>query len=90
MPAPKLVTISPDSGKGGDVIKLDGENLSGVQRVIFVDSQGDQNEGKDLSVVSNAEVQVTVPTSMAAGKAKVHAVDGKNINSNQLPFSVTG
>lgn len=83
-PAPVLLSVSPDSGKGGDTITVSGSSFGTTQTgnsVRFGSSNG------SIIVWSDTLVRATVPTSLAGGSTVVMVVRGSKV-SNTAAFKV--
>jgi hypothetical protein len=83
-PAPVLVSVSPDSGKGGDTITVFGTAFGTTQTgssVRFGSSNG------SIVTWSDTLIRAMVPTSLAGGSTVVMVVRGTKV-SNTAAFKV--
>jgi uncharacterized repeat protein (TIGR03803 family) len=77
-----FVKLEPASGEVGEAITILGSDLTGATKVTF------NGKAAEFKVVSNTEIQATVPAEANTGKVEVTTPRGA-ISSN-VPFEVGG
>jgi len=80
-PPPTVSSFTPTSGPIGTTVDIHGSNFAGAQEVQFANS-----EATDFTVVSDSEIQATVPTSAKTGPISV--TTGSGTGSSASPFTV--
>ncbi|MEV7595933.1 IPT/TIG domain-containing protein [Kitasatospora sp. NPDC089797] len=87
---PIIEHLEPDNGKVDQTIIIGGQNLAGVQSVTFVDSHNNKKSGSNLKVISNDEVQVTVPKGLTSGVAQVTVTSPGGTSTPPTDFPIIG
>lgn len=77
----RITSFNPSSGKRGDLITVDGQNLSGTTRVLF------NNAAAEFNVLSPTRLTATLPANATSGRVSVETPAGTVLSSGT--FNVT-
>jgi hypothetical protein len=78
---PMVTTVQPQSGQVGDMVRIQGSGLSSVNHVLFSGSRD-----ADFKVLSDAEIQCTVPDGALPGPIELGTPQGSV--KTPVPFAV--
>lgn len=74
----RVTSFTPGSGRRGDVITIDGQNLTSTTRVLFNGVEA------EFTIVSPSRITATIPASATSGKIAVETPAGKVESSASL------
>jgi hypothetical protein len=87
--SPVIDTLTPDYGRAGASVKITGSSLTGINQVLFTDSNGDQTVSATFKSGGDSLITATVPSHAVTGPIEVIRHDGTNPDQTALSDDFT-
>jgi len=86
---PKVTSVEPDTGKGGDAVSAKGENLdkSSIGELYLTDGKNDTKVA--IQEQSGTEIKFTVPASIKAGRYHLMVLTANKASMIEQPVVFT-